>query len=127
MTSENPKFAEGLAVRREVLGDAYVDQALASATPFTEPIQRLATEYAWGEVWTRPGLPRKVRSLINLAMLTALNRPHELRIHVRGALQNHCTLEEIQEVLLQTAAYCGMPAALDSFRIAQEVIQEVNG
>jgi 4-carboxymuconolactone decarboxylase len=107
-----------------VLGDAYVDQALANADELTRPLQDLVTEYCWGEIWTRPGLPRQTRSLINVAMLTALNRPHEVRLHVRGALNNGCTREEITEVLLQTAIYCGVPAAIDSFRIAREVFDE---
>jgi 4-carboxymuconolactone decarboxylase len=120
------KFEEGLAVRRAVLGSDYVDQALAAADDFTRPLQTLITEYCWGEVWTRPGLPRKTRSLINLAMLTALNRPHELRLHLRGALNNGCTKEEIGEVLLQSLIYCGAPAAIDSFRAAKELFAEVD-
>ena len=111
-------------MRRAVLGEAYVDQAMASADEFTRPLQELVTEYCWGAIWTRPGLSRKTRSLINLAMLTALNRPHELKLHVRGALRNGCTREEIMEVFLQAAVYCGVPAAVDSFRIAREAFQE---
>jgi len=118
------RFEDGLAVRREVLGPAYVDKAIAEADDFTRPLQELVTEYCWGAVWTRAGLPRKTRSLINLAMLTALNRPHEVRLHVRGALRNGCTADEIMEVLLQTAIYCGVPAAIDSFRVAKEVLNE---
>jgi len=118
------RFEKGLAVRREVLGAAYVDKATAGADEFTAPLQELVTEYCWGAVWTRPGLSRQMRSLINIAMLTALNRPHEVRLHLRGALRNGCTKEEIREVLLQSAIYCGVPAAIDSFRIAQEVFQE---
>ena len=121
---KSKRYEEGLAVRREVLGAAYVDKALAEADELTQPLQDLVTEYCWGAVWTRPGLPRKTRSLINLAMLTALNRPHEVRLHLRGALRNGCTKEEITEVLLQTAIYCGVPAAIDSFRIAREVFKE---
>jgi 4-carboxymuconolactone decarboxylase len=121
------RFDDGLAVRREVLGAAYVDKAIANADELTRPLQELITEYCWGAVWTRPGLPRQTRSLINLAMLTALNRPHELRLHLRGALRNGCTQEEIMEVLLQSAIYCGVPAALDSVRIAREVFGEVTG
>jgi 4-carboxymuconolactone decarboxylase len=117
-------FEQGLAVRREVLGEEYVDRALAGATPFAKPIQQLVTEYCWGAVWTRPGLDRRTRSLINVAMLTALNRPHELAGHVRGALRNGCSEEEIQEVLLQAAIYCGMPAGLDAFRVAASVLEE---
>ncbi|HET7629585.1 MAG TPA: carboxymuconolactone decarboxylase family protein [Bacillales bacterium] len=118
------KFDEGLEVRRSVLGSEYVDKALKNVDAFNEPIQKLVTEYCWGEVWTRPGLTRKQRSLINLSMITALNRPHELRTHVKGALNNGCTPEEIQEVFMQCAIYCGVPAALDSFRIATEVLKE---
>jgi 4-carboxymuconolactone decarboxylase len=119
------RYDEGLAVRREVLGAEYVDKAIADADELTRPLQELVTEYCWGAVWTRPGLPRKTRSLINLAMLTALNRPHEVRLHLRGALRNGCTKEEIMEVLLQSAIYCGVPAAIDSVRIAKEVFKEV--
>jgi 4-carboxymuconolactone decarboxylase len=118
------RFEEGLAVRREVLGAEYVDKALAEADDFSRPLQELVTEYCWGAVWTRPGLARKTRSLINLAMLTALNRPHEVRLHVRGALRNGCTKEEVMEVLLQAAIYCGVPAAIDSMRVAREVFQD---
>ncbi len=118
------RYEEGLAVRREVLGNAYVDKSLADADALTAPLQELVTEYCWGAVWTRPGLPRKTRSLINLAMLTALNRPHEVRLHLRGALRNGCTKQEIMEVLLQSAIYCGVPAAIDSVRIAREVFAE---
>ncbi len=121
---KSERFAEGLAVRREVLGAEYVDKAMAQADELTQPLQELVTEYCWGAVWTRPGLPRRTRSLINLAMLTALNRPHEVRLHLRGALRNGCTKEEIMEVLLQSAIYCGVPAAIDSVRIAREVFQE---
>jgi 4-carboxymuconolactone decarboxylase len=121
---KSKRFEEGLAVRREVLGAEYVDKAIAQADELTQPLQELVTEYCWGAVWTRPGLPRKTRSLINLAMLTALNRPHEVRLHLRGALRNGCTKEEIMEVLLQSAIYCGVPAAIDSVRIAREVFQE---
>ena len=117
-------YEKGLAVRRAVLGKEYVDKAIAGADDFARPLQELVTEYCWGSIWTRPGLSRKTRSLINLAMLTALNRPHEVKLHLRGALNNGCTKEEIMEVLLQTAIYCGVPAAVDSFRIAREVFQE---
>lgn len=117
-------FDKGLEVRREVLGRDYVDQSIAKADDFTRPFQELVTEYCWGAIWTREGLDRKTRSLLNLAMLTALNRPHEVRLHVRGALNNGVTKTEIQEVLLQTAIYCGIPAALDSFKIASEVFAE---
>lgn len=117
-------FREGLSIRREVLGDAYVDKALAGADDFNRPLQELVTEYCWGAVWGRPGLPRKMRSLLNLAMLTALNRPHEIEAHMRGALRNGCTPAEISEVLLQAAIYCGVPAAVDSFRVARAILAE---
>jgi 4-carboxymuconolactone decarboxylase len=115
-------FNQGLATRREVLGNAYVDASLASADEFTMDLQELVTQYCWGDVWNRPGLDRAHRSMINLAMLTALNRPHELATHVRGALNNGLTPLQIKEVLLQAAIYCGVPAALDSFRVAREVL-----
>ncbi|OUM98699.1 MAG: 4-carboxymuconolactone decarboxylase [Firmicutes bacterium ZCTH02-B6] len=120
----NSRFEEGLAVRRAVLGEEYVNRAIEQADDFTKPLQELVTEYCWGTVWTRSGLSRKTRSLINLAMISALNRPHELKLHVKGALRNGCTKEEIREVLLQVAIYCGVPAAVDSFRIANEAIKE---
>jgi 4-carboxymuconolactone decarboxylase len=118
------RFDRGLAIRRRVLGARYVDEALRTADDFTRPLQELVTEFCWGAVWTRPGLPAKTRSMLNLAMLTALNRPHELRLHLRGALRNGCTRQEIMEVLLQAAIYCGVPAAVDSFRVAREVLAE---
>ncbi|MCJ7775994.1 MAG: 4-carboxymuconolactone decarboxylase [Pseudomonadota bacterium] len=117
-------FEKGLEVRRAVLGKDFVDKSISDADDFTRPLQELITEYCWGSVWARPGLPRKTRSLINLAMLTALNRPHEVKLHLRGALNNGCSKEEIMEVLLQTAIYCGIPAAVDSFRTAKEFFQE---
>ncbi|MFD2925618.1 4-carboxymuconolactone decarboxylase [Halobacillus naozhouensis] len=120
------KFEEGLEVRRSVLGASYVDQAIENADDFNRPLQELVTEYCWGEIWTRDGLPKKTRSMINLAMLTALNRPHEIKLHLRGALNNGVSKEEIQEVLLQTAIYCGVPAAIDSFKIAREVFAEAD-
>jgi 4-carboxymuconolactone decarboxylase len=120
-------FEKGLGIRREVLGAEYVDKSLAEADEFSRPLQELITEYGWGATWSRPGLSRKMRSLINLAMLTALNRPHEVKVHLKGALNNGCTREEIMEVLLQTAIYCGVPAAMDSFRLAREVFAEIAG
>ena len=117
-------FEKGLEVRRAVLGKDFVDKSISDADDFTRPLQELITEYCWGSVWARPGLPRKTRSLINLAMLTALNRPHEVKLHLRGALNNGCSKEEIMEVLLQTAIYCGVPAAVDSFRTAKQFFQE---
>ncbi|BCJ85974.1 4-carboxymuconolactone decarboxylase [Effusibacillus dendaii] len=122
---DQKRFNEGLEVRRAVLGAEYVDKSINNATDFNRPMQELVTEYCWGEIWTRPGLSRKTRSFINLAMLTALNRPHEIKLHVRGAINNGLTKEEIQEVFLQTAIYCGVPAAIDSFRVAQEVFNEI--
>ena len=117
-------FDRGLNVRREVLGSEYVDKSIQSADDFNRPMQELVTQYCWGDIWTRPGLERKTRSLLNLAMLTALNRPHELKLHVRGALNNGVTKDEIAEVFLQAAIYCGVPAAIDSFRAAREVFAE---
>lgn len=122
---DKEKFDKGLEIRREVLGKEYVNQSINNATEFNQPMQELVTEYCWGEVWTRPRLPKKTRSMINLSMLTALNRPHELKLHVRGAIRNGVTKEEIQEILLQTAIYCGVPAAIDSFRNAQAVFDEM--
>jgi 4-carboxymuconolactone decarboxylase len=118
------RLEEGLAVRREVLGREHVDRALVEASEFARPMQELVTEYCWGAVWSRPGLDRRTRSLLNLGMLTALNRRHELELHVRGALTNGVTVSEIQEVLLQAAVYCGVPAAMDAFRAAEKVIAE---
>ena len=112
----NERYERGLEIRREVLGAAYVDAALASADELGRPLQELVTEYCWGELWARPGLPRKTRSLLNIGILTALNRPHELQLHTRGALRNGCTESEITEVVLQTAVYCGVPAAVDGMR-----------
>ena len=117
-------FDQGLKTRREVLGPEYVDAAIQSADDFNRPMQELVTQYCWGDVWNRPGLDRRTRSLLNLAMLTALNRPHELKLHVRGALRNGVTKDEIREVFLQAAIYCGVPAAIDSFRNAREVFKE---
>jgi 4-carboxymuconolactone decarboxylase len=121
------RFDKGLEARRAVLGAAYVDQSIANADDFSRPFQELVTEYCWGEIWTRPGLDRKTRSMLNLAMLTALNRPHEVRLHLEGALNNGVSRDEIREVLLQAAIYCGIPAALDSFKLAREVFKEVDG
>ena len=118
-------FETGLAIRRDVLGSDYVDRAIKNADDFTRPLQELITEYCWGAVWGRDDLPRKTRSLLNLAILTALNRPHELKVHVRGALNNGVTKQEIREVLLHAAIYCGVPAAVDAFRVAQETFKEL--
>jgi 4-carboxymuconolactone decarboxylase len=123
---ENPRFKAGLAVRKAVLGEEYVNNSLAAASSdaFMATIQQFITENAWGAVWTREGLDRKTRSLLNLAMLTALNRPNELKLHLKGALNNGVTQEEISEVFLQAAVYCGAPAWLDSFKIAQQVFKD---
>ncbi|VVO25064.1 carboxymuconolactone decarboxylase family protein [Pseudomonas fluorescens] len=114
----------GIEMRRQVMGDAFVDRALGNATEFTQPLQDFINEHAWGSVWNREGLPLKTRSLITLAALTALKCPQELKGHVRGALNNGCTVEEIREALLHCAVYAGVPAAVDAFRAAQEVIDE---
>jgi 4-carboxymuconolactone decarboxylase len=118
-------FEKGLKTRREVLGAEYVDNAIKNADEFNMPMQELVTQYCWGDVWNRPGLERKTRSFLNLAMITALNRPHELKLHVRGAINNGLTKDEIKEVFLQAAIYCGVPAAIDSFRVAKEVFKEM--
>ena len=118
--SDTPKT--GLDMRRQVMGDAFVDRAVGNATEFTQPLQDFVNEHAWGSVWSREGLPLKTRSLITLAALTALKCPQELKGHVRGALNNGCTVEEIREALLHCAVYAGVPAAIDAFRAAQEVI-----
>jgi 4-carboxymuconolactone decarboxylase len=126
-TTHRETYEAGLELRRSVLGAEHVQRSLENTSEFARPIQELVTEYCWGEVWTRPGLGKRERSLINLAMLTALNRGHELAVHVRGALTNGVTVDEIQEALLQTAIYVGVPAALESFRIAEKVIAEHAG
>jgi len=123
---ERERYNAGMKVRRAVLGDAHVEKAQASNNSFTEPFQDLITRYAWGEIWSRPGLPRHTRSLITLAMMVALNRNDEFRMHVRAALNNNVTREEIQELLLQSAIYCGVPAANTAFHIAQEVFAEID-
>lgn len=124
MSSE--RYEAGLAVRRAVLGTAYVDKALAAADSFSQPLQELVTENAWGTVWTREGLSRRDRSLITVAMLIALNRPHEIKLHLRGALNNGLSREEIRELLLHAGVYCGMPAAVDAFRVARELFAEID-
>jgi 4-carboxymuconolactone decarboxylase len=118
------RYDAGLKTRREVLGADYVDKSTASQDEFNRPLQELLNTYCWNDVWNRPGLPRKTRSMLNLAMLSALNKPHELRLHLNGALNNGLTKQEIQEVFLQVAIYCGVPAAVESFRIAREVFKE---
>jgi 4-carboxymuconolactone decarboxylase len=127
--NDNPAASEnrldaGLRVRREVLGAEHVDRSLAQASEFSRPLQELVTEYCWGTIWTRPGMDRKTRSLLNIAMLTALNRSHELALHARGALTNGATVAEIQEVLLQAAIYCGVPAALEASRAVAPAIAD---
>jgi 4-carboxymuconolactone decarboxylase len=118
-------FEKGLAIRRAVLGADYVDKAMSTADDFNRPMQELTTQYCWGEIWGRPGLDRRTRSMINLAMISALNRPHEIKAHVKGALNNGLTKDDIKEVFLQVAIYCGVPAGVDSFRAAQEVFKEL--
>jgi 4-carboxymuconolactone decarboxylase len=117
------KYAQGMAVRREVLGDEYVDKAISRAVDFTKPLQDFVAENCWGEIWTRSAIPKKTRSLITIAMLAALKTPAELKAHVRGALRNGCTVMEIQEVLLQATVYCGVPAGVEAFRAAADVIE----
>ena len=121
---ENDAYKAGLAVLKKVLGDRYVEDAIAKADDFMQPLQQYLTEHAWGACWVREGLSLKTRSMLNLAMLTALNRPHELRIHLRGAIRNGVTKEEMREIFLQCGVYCGAPAALESFKIAKEVLAE---
>jgi 4-carboxymuconolactone decarboxylase len=123
--SISERFERGLKTRREVLGGAYVDASVSKATDFNWPMQELVTEYCWDEIWNRPGLDRKFRSVLNLGMISALNRPHELKLHVRGAINNGLTKEQIREIFLQVSIYCGVPAAIDSFRCAQEVFDEM--
>ena len=118
-------FDRGLALRREVLGAEYVDKSLQSANDFMMAFQRITTEWCWGYAWTRPGLDRKTRSLVNLAMLTALNRSPEIKLHVRGALNNGVTVDEIKEVLIHATIYCGIPAGLDAFKAANDVLKEM--
>jgi 4-carboxymuconolactone decarboxylase len=118
-------FDKGLEVRRAVVGEDYVDRSLKSADEFSMPMQELVTEFCWGEVWTRPGLARRDRSILNLGMIAALNRPEELKLHVRGAIRNGVTKDEIRECLLQVAVYCGMPAGLGAFKAAREVFAEM--
>jgi 4-carboxymuconolactone decarboxylase len=120
------RFDKGLALRKQVLGADYVEKSMAAADDFSRPMQELSTEYCWGYVWTRPGLALRDRSLINLGMISALNRPHELKLHVKAALTNGLSREEIREVLMQVAVYCGVPAGIDSVRIAREAFAEID-
>ncbi len=120
-------FDKGLAIRKSVIGADFVDKAFATADDFNMPLQELVTEYCWGAVWGREGLPKKTRSLLNIAMLSCLNRPHELKTHVKGAIRNGVTKDEIRETLLQVAIYAGVPAAVDSFRLAKEALADLDG
>ncbi|HZZ47141.1 MAG TPA: carboxymuconolactone decarboxylase family protein [Pseudonocardia sp.] len=126
MSEQDEAYRRGLAIRKEVLGEAHVERSLAAVSDFSRPVQEYVTATAWGQIWSRPGLDRRTRSLLNLAMLTALGRNHELGVHVRGAVTNGCTETEIQEALLQAAVYCGAPAALESFRVAEGVLSELS-
>jgi 4-carboxymuconolactone decarboxylase len=119
-------YERGVAMRRQVLGDDHVNRSMTDASEFSRPVQDLVTEYIWGSVWTREGLDLRTRSLLNLVMLTALGRMHEFRVHVRGAINNGCTPLQIREALVQTAVYCGAPAALESFRAAEQVMAELS-
>ena len=123
----NDIFERGLEIRKSVLGKEFVEKSISSADDFNRPMQELVTEYCWGAIWGREGLSKKTRSMLNLAMLSALNRPHELRMHLAGALRNGVTRDEIREVLLQVAIYCGVPAGVDAFRNAREVFAEIDG
>jgi len=125
MTSET--YDKGLALRKQVLGADYVERSFQNADDFSRPMQELSTEYCWGYVWTRPGLTLQQRSLLNIGMISALNRPHELKLHVKAALNNGLTREQIREAMLQVAIYCGVPAGIDSTRIAREAFAELDG
>jgi 4-carboxymuconolactone decarboxylase len=122
---QTEKFVKGLKTRKEVLGAEYVDRAIENANEFTWPMQQLVTEYCWDEVWNRPGLDRRSRSILNLGMISALNRQNELKLHVRGAINNGLTKEELTEIFMQVAIYCGVPAAMDSLKTANEVLKEM--
>ena len=124
--NEKERDDAGMQVRRAVLGDAHVDRAQANRTPFTGDFQDLITRYAWGEIWTRPGLPRHTRSLMTICMMVALNREEELKLHLRAASNNGVTRDEVKEALLQTAIYCGVPAANSAFALAQKVFAEMD-
>jgi len=119
-------FERGLEIRKSVLGAEFVEKSIANADDFNMPLQRLVTEYCWGACWGRDELPKKMRSLLNIAMLSCLGRNHELKMHTKGAIRNGCTQEEVREVLLQVAIYCGVPAAVDSFRVAKEALTELD-
>src|SRR5277367_4534445 len=122
---EQNRYEEGMKMRRAVLGDAHVDRAKENENAFNADFQNLITRYAWGEIWARPGLPLKTRSLITIAMLVALNRTEEFKFHIRGAISNGATREEIKEVLLQSAIYCGVPAANNAFHLAEELLAKL--
>jgi 4-carboxymuconolactone decarboxylase len=124
MSGDRDRHEDGLRVRREVLGADHVDRSLAQASDFARPLQELVTEYCWGAIWTRPGIDRKTRSLLNIGILTALNLKHELAVHARGALTNGASVEEIREVVLQAAIYCGVPAALDASRTVEKALMD---
>jgi 4-carboxymuconolactone decarboxylase len=122
----NETFERGMKLRKQVLGKEYVEKSMAAADDFSRPMQELSTEYCWGYVWGRPGLELRERSLINIAMISALNRPHELKLHIKAALGNGLTRDQIREVLMQVAVYCGVPAGIDSVRIAREAFAELD-
>lgn len=122
--SHQERYNDGIKTRKEVLGAEYVDKSMAGVDDFNRPFTELLNTYCWNDVWNRPGLPRQTRSMLNLAMLSALGRTHELKLHINGALNNGCTKEEIREVFMQVAIYCGVPAAVESFRTAKEVFKE---
>ena len=124
--SDESLFDRGLAIRKEVLGEDYVNQSIAGADEFTRTMAEWSTEYCWGALWTRPGLDRRSRSIANLSMIAALNRPNELKLHVKAAVKNGLSRDEIKEVLLQVAVYAGVPAGIDSFRIAREAFKELD-
>jgi 4-carboxymuconolactone decarboxylase len=123
--SEESLFEKGLKVRKEVLGEAYVNKSIAGADEFTRTMAEWSTEFCWGALWTRPGVDRRTRSIVNLAMIAAINRPHELKLHVKAALKNGLTKDEIKEIFLQVAVYCGVPAGVDSFRLAKQAFDEL--
>jgi 4-carboxymuconolactone decarboxylase len=127
MMTEESLFEKGLKVRKEVLGEDYVNKSIAGADEFTRAMAEWSTEFCWGALWTRPGVDRRTRSIVNLSMIAAINRPHELKLHVKAALKNGLTRDEIKEIFLQVAVYCGVPAGIDSFRIAKEAFKEVDG
>jgi 4-carboxymuconolactone decarboxylase len=124
---QDESFRKDLEIRRSVLGAEHVDRSIGAADDFTEDLQRYLTKFCWGDVWGRPGLDRRTRSFLNLSMISALKRPHELKLHIRGALNNGITRDEIKEVFLQVGVYCGAPAAIESFRLAREVFEEIDG